>query len=281
MLLPRLATLLTGLTWLAWLAVSAELALLILLTGWALALPLLAGLAPLLPLLSIARRGIAHPAGEGFHLVAKPLNLVEGFLRILLLAIEGLLRLVQGIVEALHAVGYALILAVLRRIDSAANPIRTLPEAVLQVILFHAAEGVAQFGSGSRLRSAKSARGLLHLLFELAERVGGLLAIIAKLGLLLALVQPIGGVAMSKHLAHARFLILLLFLKPIRFAGHGVHLLRGFSLLHPAQQVGSFLQAFGGTPRSGIIWLCLRSRSGHIFLGLTQAIERLLHAVIS
>ena len=137
MLLPRLAGL-------ARLAVSAKLTGLILLPG--LALALLAGLASLLPLLSIAVRSIAHPAREGFHLVAKPLNLVEGFLRILLLAIEGLLRLVQGIVEALHAVGYALILAVLRRIDSAANPIRTLPEAVLQVILFHAAEGVAQFG---------------------------------------------------------------------------------------------------------------------------------------
>jgi hypothetical protein len=86
---------------------------------------------------------------------------------------------------------------------------------------------------------------------------------------------------MSKHLAHAPFLILLLFLKAVRFAGHGIHLLGGFSLLHPAQQVGSFLQAFRGTPRSGIIWLALRSCAGHIFLGLTQAIERLLHAVIS
>ena len=44
----------------------------------------------------------------------------------------------------------------------------------------------------------------------------------------------------------------------------------------PLRQVGSFLQAFGGAARSGIILLTLRSCAGHIFLGLAQAIERLL-----
>src|SRR5260370_39235485 len=179
---------LTRLTGLAGLAVSAELAGLILLTG--LALTLLTGLPSLL---AVAVRCIAHAAREGLHLIAKPLDLVEGFLRIYLLAIEGLLRLMQGIVEPLHAVGDALILPILGRIDSAANPIRALPEPVLQITLFHAAKPFAQFPRGIRLASAKPSRRFLHLLFEPAERVRGLLAIVAELGLLFALVQAIRG----------------------------------------------------------------------------------------
>src|SRR5260370_1720242 len=131
---------LTRLSRLTGLAVSAELAGLILLTG--LALPLLTGLPSLL---AVAVRCIAHAARERFHLVAKPLDLVEGFLRIYLLAIEGLLRLMQGIVEPLHAIGYALILAVLGRIDSSSIPIRDLPLPILQFTLFHAAKRSAQF----------------------------------------------------------------------------------------------------------------------------------------
>src|SRR6266568_250288 len=63
--------------------------------------------------------------------------------------------------------------------------------------------------------------------------------------------------------------------------GHRVHLLGRFSLLEPAQQVGSFLQALCGTARRGIILLTLRSRAGHILLSLAQSIESFLHAVIS
>ncbi len=86
-LLPRLTVL----------AVPAQLALLALLS-------LLTGLA-LLPRLAVAVRGIIHAARQGLHLVAEALHLVERFLRILLLAIEGLLGLVQLIAQALHAIG--------------------------------------------------------------------------------------------------------------------------------------------------------------------------------
>jgi hypothetical protein len=108
-----------------------------------------------------------------------------------------------------------------------------------------------------------------------------LLAVVAELGLLLALAQTVGCVAMSKHLAHARFLILLLFLEPVGFARHGVHLLTGLSLLESAQQVGSFLQTFRGATRGGIILLALRSCARHILLSLAQAIQCLLHAGIA
>src|SRR5260370_18572234 len=79
--------LLPGLTGLAGLAVSAELAGLILLTG--LALTLLTGLTSLL---AVPVPCIARAARAGLHLIANPLDLVEGFLRIYLLAIDGLLR---------------------------------------------------------------------------------------------------------------------------------------------------------------------------------------------
>ena len=141
----------------------------------------------------------------------------------------------QLIVQALHTVRNGGVPAILGRIDSAANPVSTLLDAVLQVVLLHAAESFAHFVGGIRLSCAKSSRSFLHLLFKPAERVGGLLAIVTELGLLIALAQPIAGVATRKHLAHARFLILLLFLKPVRFASHAVHLLRGFSLLQAAQ----------------------------------------------
>jgi hypothetical protein len=143
---------------------------------------------PLLARLPVAAGGIAHAARQGFHLVAKPLDLIEGFLRILLLAVEGLLRLMQLIIQALHAIGDGCIPAILGGIDSAANPVRTLLHAVLQVILLHAAEGFAQFAGGIRLRAAETPSGLLHLLFEPAERVGGLLTIVSELGLLAALI---------------------------------------------------------------------------------------------
>ena len=48
----------------------------------------------LLTLLAITSCGIAHAARKSFHLTAKLLDLIECLLRILLLAIEGLLRLV-------------------------------------------------------------------------------------------------------------------------------------------------------------------------------------------
>jgi len=142
----------------------------------------------------------------------------------------------------------------------------------LQIILFHPAERLAQFGSGIGLCSTEPACRFLHLLFEPAERVSSLLAVVAEPGLLLALAQPIRRVAMGKHLAHARFLILFLFLEPVGFSRHCIHLLPGLSLLQPAQQVGSFLQAFRGAPRSGIILLALRSCTGHVLLSLTQAV---------
>ena len=72
-------------------------------------------------------------------------------------------------------------------IDSAANPVRALLDAILQIVLLHAAERLAQFTGGIRLRSAEPSRCLLHLLFEPAERVGGLLTVVAELGLLVAL----------------------------------------------------------------------------------------------
>lgn len=130
------------------------------------------------------------------------------------------------------------------------------------------------------MRPTETPRCVLHLFLEPAQRFGGLLAIVRELGLLFALAQAIRGVAMRKHLPCATFLILFVLLYAVRFAGHCVHLLPGLSLLHAAQQVGSLLQTFGGAARGGVIWLTLRSCASHIFLRLTQAIERLLHAVI-
>ena len=70
-------------------------------------LTLLAGLLAALSRLTVAGCGVAHAAGQRFHLVAQALHLIEHLLRILLLAIESLLRLMQLIVEPLHAFGDA------------------------------------------------------------------------------------------------------------------------------------------------------------------------------
>ena len=90
------------------LAISTKLAWLALLTLLA-RLARLSRLPRLLTLLPVAASGIAHAARQSFHLVAQLLDLIERFLRILLLAIEGLLCLVQLIAQALHAIGDAVV----------------------------------------------------------------------------------------------------------------------------------------------------------------------------
>jgi hypothetical protein len=149
----------------------------------------------LLTLLAITSRGITHAARESFHLAAKLLDLIERLLRILLLAIEGLLRLVQLIIEALHTRRNTVIaerlqfLAVIvgTWVDAAANPVGALFEAVLEIARFHTTECLTQLARGSRLRSAQTSGRFLHLLLEPSKRIGGLLAVVAELGLLLAL----------------------------------------------------------------------------------------------
>ena len=142
-----------------------------------------------------------------------------------------------------------------RRIQSALLLMR-----FCQVVLLHAAEGLAQFIGGLGLTGAQRSRRLLHLLFELAERFGSLLAIVAELGLFPALAQAIGRIAMGEHLPLARFLVLLFLLQAVAFAGHGVHLLRGFALLQAAHEVGSFLQTFGRAASRGVVLILARPR---------------------
>jgi hypothetical protein len=187
-LLPRLSGLaaLTGLALLTGLAalISAKL----------IHLPRLPWLA-LLTFLAITSRGIAHATRESFHLTAKLLNLIERFLRILLLAIEGLLRLVQLIIKALHTPRDTIVaerfqfFAVIVRtwVDAAANPVGALSQAILKVARLHTAKCFTQFVRGTWLRAAHTSGCFLHLLFEPSERIGGLLAVVAELGLLLAL----------------------------------------------------------------------------------------------
>jgi hypothetical protein len=149
----------------------------------------------LLTLLAITSRGIAHAASESFHLTAKFLNLIERFLRILLLAIEGLLRLVQLIIEALHTPRDTIVaqrfqfFAVIVRtwVDAAANPVGALSQAILEIARLHTTKCFTQFVRGTWLHSAHTSGCFLHLLFEPSERIGGLLAVVAELGLLLAL----------------------------------------------------------------------------------------------
>jgi hypothetical protein len=149
----------------------------------------------LLTLLAITSCGIAHATRKSFHLTAKLLDLIERFLRILLLAIEGLLRLVQLIIEALHTRGDAVVAERLQFfavivgawVDAAANPVGALFETVLEIARLHTAECFAQFARGIRLCSAQTSGCFLHLLFEPAEGIGSLLAVVAELGLLFAL----------------------------------------------------------------------------------------------
>jgi hypothetical protein len=149
----------------------------------------------LLTLLPITSRGITHAASESFHLTAELLNLIERFLRILLLAIEGLLRLMELIVEALHAPRDTIVaqrfqfFAVIVRtwVDAAANPVGALSQAILEIACLHATKCFTQFIRGTWLRSAHTSGCFLHLLFESSERIRSLLAVVAELGLLLAL----------------------------------------------------------------------------------------------
>ena len=107
----------------------------------------------LLTLLPITSCGIAHSARESFHLTAKLLDLIERFLRILLLAIEGLLRLVELIVKALHAPRDTIVaerfqffaVIVRTRVDAAANPVGALFQAILEIARLHTTECFTQF----------------------------------------------------------------------------------------------------------------------------------------
>ena len=84
---------------------------------------------------------------------------------------------------------------------------------------------------------------------------------------------------MREHLPLARFLVGLFLLEAIAFAGQGVHLLRRFALLQAVHEVGGFLQTLRRAASGGAV-LILGGRAFHIFLGLPQIVQGLLHALI-
>ncbi len=138
---------------------------------------------------------------------------------------------------------------------------------------------MAQFIGGLGLARSEGSRRFLHLLFQRAQRFGGLLAVVGKFGLVAGLAQAIGRIAVGEHLPLARFLVGLFLLEPVAFAGQGVHLLRRFALLQAVHEVGGFLQTLRRAASRGAV-LILGGRAFHIFLGLAQIVQSLLHALI-
>jgi hypothetical protein len=150
-----------------------------------------------------------------------------------------------------------------------------------EIILIHAFERTPQFGGGRGLSGRQLARRTAYLLGEARQIVSHLLAILDQLvdflgrRILLRLARRASGILLRDQIAN---LIGSLFLLGRQLLGglcHRIETTRGVLLLLAAQQIGSFAQTVGRPARVGRIGP-LGSGAAHVFVGLAQAVERLL-----
>lgn len=262
---------------------SALAALLTLLAALALPLPLTFPL-----LLSLSLLASLAIAGKGIHLVAKPLDAIQGGFKSLLrivplpllrICAQGLLRVIHFLFEALHSGGNFRLRSAGVWIDAAAHPIRATLDAGTQIGLLHIPEGFAELGGRSILFvGGQLTRGVLQLLFQAAQIFGELLAVIGKFSAFLnSALQPRLRPLLSKRLANAVPLVALLLRQTACLVCERAQARGSLLLAHAAEQIRGFLQAIGGAARFGFALLG-RRRAAHVIGSLLQPVERLLYA---
>ncbi len=153
----------------------------------------------------------------------------------------------------------------------------------------HLAESIPETRCRAALIGRQAAHRLLHVAFELREFLGHLLPLFReRLGLLAAdarLPQWRGRAALrTEHLLHLTHHLLLLPSQIFGALGDTVELIGRLLAAHPAEQITRFIQPLRGAARFRVILLGgggVPGGAAHIFGGLPQPFERLLHARIN
>jgi hypothetical protein len=244
----------------------------------------LAILAGLTVLSLLAAAGI-----HGLQLVAKTFDAIEGGVGSLLawtLAIaQRLLRVAKLVAQILQA-GSDLLLG-LRRIGihAAAEPVGAFLDAILGVVRVEVAESVAQFAGCGALIGSEVALRIAHLLLQLGEIVGEVLALVGKLVGIIGICRRTAVVGLpetarqggrARHLTELLRLIFFFLRKAIGFVRQGIETAAGILLLRASKKILRFAETVRGATRFSAAGLGV----AHILVGGTQAFERLRDAGI-
>jgi len=164
--------------------------------------------------------------------------------------------------------------------------IRAALHAGAQIVFVQAIERASQLAGRRRLRGRELARRSADLLREVRQVVAHLLAIADHFvefllrNVILLLARGARGAPPGNQVPHVVRLLLLPGRQLIGRLGHRLEAAGGVLLLHSAKQVGGFAQTVGGAPGIG--------RAGipgdgalEVFIGLTQAVERLLGRLLA
>jgi hypothetical protein len=155
-----------------------------------------------------------------------------------------------------------------------------------EIVFVQPLDRAPQPAGSRRLRGRELARRAAHLLGEASQVIGHLLAIVDHLvdflggRILRRRATGARGILLRHQIAHVIRLLLLLGRQLIGRLGHRVETAGGVLLLRAAQQIGGFAQAIGraaGIGGAGI----LGGRAPHVFVGLAQAVERLLGRLLA
>jgi hypothetical protein len=166
------------------------------------------------------------------------------------------------------------------------DELRVLPHVHLELILLRLTQRFAQFVAGRILRAGHAARGVRHALLQLLELVGHFVLFAGQAFGLLLILEPCApkrGFSLpgaADHLAQTILRIGFLLRQLVGLLRQIVELLRGVLMLHPVQDVASFLQTVGRAALSGggLFGTAVLLALGvlHVLGGFFQPVERLL-----
>lgn len=288
LLLPALTLALAALSLLTTLALLALLSLTLALTAQSavlltLTLPLTLPLA--LPLLR------TRTTSQSANLIAQTRQIVHRAIELSILCVGGLRlthgarRVAQLLVELLQ-IGRQTGLSRIGEI-AAAQPVRAALHARVEIVLIHRVERAPQFLGRIRLRRRDFARRVPHLLGEMLQVFRHLLALVhhavdfLRRRIRRILARLACRVHLRKQIANVIRLLLLCVRELAGFVRHGTDAAAGVLLLRFAQRIGRFAQTIRRTPRIRRVG-CSRSRCApHIFIRLTETIERLLFGLLA
>src|ERR1700722_18052223 len=166
------------------------------------------------------------------------------------------------------------------------NKLRVLPHVHFELVLLRLTQRFAQFVACGILRAGHAARGVRNSLLQLLELVGHFVLFAGQaLGLLLIL-YPLRAEARilvagtADHFPQAILRIGFLLRQLAGLLRQIVELLRRVLMLHPVQDVASFLQTVGraALSRGGLLGTAILLALGalHVLGSFLQPVERLL-----
>lgn len=226
---------------------------------------------------------------QGFHLLAQFFDAREGFLQRLVIALAGTfavftflverllhaLQLVAQTVQALRdaGLGHDGIFA-----EAAADVVGVALHVARELLLLHLTERFAQLAGGFALRAGETANGVLHLLFEILERVDLFLPAVGEVARLLL----VGSVLrIAEGFTQLTFKILLLTGDLVGLLGEVIYLIIRLLAAKTGELPLGLLQSISGALGLGFGLRgagLLRGRGlAHALQGLLQTLQSLAH----